>query len=178
MVPPGLSYDAVTQTQIHERTWDRRPDGYRRFESSVVIGRGDAAWASAADVLQWGVKTRSGFDVRPSAASASDDLHVVPDRDYTLVARIGPVRLQEPVRVVDVVDLPDRRGFAYGTRPGHPVSGEEAFIVHRATDGTVWLTLRSLTRASGGWRRLLFPAALLAQPFYRRRYQAALRQPA
>lgn len=173
----GLSYDAVTATQIHARTWDRHPDGYRRHERSVVIGHGPDAWDAAAAVLRWGVKTRSGFDVLSDAGSPVGTGPVVAGRDYTLVARIGPVRLREPVRVVDVVDLPDRRGFAYGTRPGHPVSGEEAFIVHRTPDGTVWLTLRSLTRASGGWRRLLLPAALLAQPFYRRRYQAALRQP-
>lgn len=127
-------------------------------------------------MLRWGVKTRSGFDVLSTSARSLVDLEVATGRDYTLVARIGPLRLREPVRVVDVVDLPDRRGFAYGTRPGHPVSGEEAFIVHRAPDETVWLTLRSLTRTARGWRRALFPVALLAQPFYRRRYQAALRR--
>ncbi|MBU8820992.1 DUF1990 domain-containing protein, partial [Mycolicibacterium goodii] len=41
---------------------------------------------------------------------------------------------------------PDRCGFAYGTLHGHPVCGEEAFIVHRDRAGTVFLTLRSLTR--------------------------------
>jgi uncharacterized protein (UPF0548 family) len=39
--------------------------------------------------------------------------------------------VREPVRVVAVADLPDRRGFAYDTLPGHPVTGEEAFIAHR-----------------------------------------------
>lgn len=184
-MPAGLSYDAVARTEVHAPTWDAHPAGYRRFERSVVIGHGPQAWALAAVVLEWGVKTRSGFDVHatpsssPSSSSPSDPtgLGVVSGRDYTLVARIGPVRLREPVRVVDVVDLPDRRGFAYGTRPGHPVSGEEAFIVHRDADGTVWLTLRSLTRAARGWRHALLPAALLAQPLYRRRYQQALRHP-
>ena len=40
---------------------------------------------------------------------------------------LGPVRA--PCRVVYVVDEPDRRGFAYGTLPGHAESGEELFLV-------------------------------------------------
>ena len=36
-----------------------------------------------------------------------------------------------PCRVVDVVDEPDRRGFAYGTLPGHPETGEERFMAQR-----------------------------------------------
>ncbi|MFF4764469.1 DUF1990 family protein [Streptomyces sp. NPDC001292] len=69
-------------------------------------------------------------------------------------------------------------GFAYGTLPGHPVCGEEAFVVHRSPDGTVALTIRSLTRAAphGPWR-LLFPALLLTQQFFRRRYQRSLTRP-
>ncbi|QEU84054.1 DUF1990 family protein [Streptomyces viridosporus] len=67
-------------------------------------------------------------------------------------------------------------GLTYGTRRGHPVSGEEAFVVHRDDDGRVHLTLRSLTRAAPAapWRFLL-PLLLLAQRCVRRRY---LRAPA
>ena len=36
--------------------------------------------------------------------------------------------LQAPCRVVYVIDEPDIRGFAYGTLPGHPESGEERFV--------------------------------------------------
>ncbi|MFC5727606.1 MULTISPECIES: DUF1990 family protein [Nocardioides] len=166
-----LSYDAVGQTRIDRDDWDGCPRGYRRFERTVDIGQGPEDWErSSADVLRWAVKLRSGFDVRDGAAG----LEVVENRGYELVARLGPLRLREPVRVVEVVRSPDRCGFAYGTRTGHPVSGEEAFIVHRSPDGTVRLTLRSLTRAAAGWRRVLFPIALVAQRLYRRRYLRAL----
>jgi uncharacterized protein (UPF0548 family) len=77
--------------------------------------------------------------------------------------------------VVSVVDIPDRCGFAYGTRPGHPVTGEEAFIVHRDGGGDVWFTQRSLTQPGLGPWRLAFPAVLVAQRCYRRRYTHALR---
>jgi len=57
----------------------------------------------------------------------------------------------------------------------HPVSGEEAFIVHRTPDGEVWLTLRSLTRASRGRWWWAFPVLLVAQKYYRRRDRLALK---
>ena len=121
--------------------------------------------------MQWGVKMRSGFDVRPVSGT---DLRVSEGRHFTLATSVGPIRVREPVRVVSVVDLPDRCGFAYGTLPGHPVTGEEAFIVHRKQDGSVWFTLRSLTRPGLGHWRLAFPATLVAQRWYRRRYVRAL----
>jgi uncharacterized protein (UPF0548 family) len=117
--------------------------------------------------MSWGVKTRSGFSVVPTKVS----IGATP----SLVAHFGPLRIREPVRVVAVVDEPHRRGFAYGTLDGHPVSGEEAFVVHRDARGEVWLTLRSITRRSPGRWRLVFPVLLLAQRWYRRRYRRALR---
>ena len=148
------------------------PAGSRPYERTVPVGHGDAywTWASAA-VLSWGVKTRSGFAVE---SEGGGDVGVRPGADYWLIARIGPFRIREPARVVAVVDRPDRCGFAYGTLDGHPVSGEEAFVLHRTGDGAVHLTLRSLTRPGGGRWRLVFAAVLVAQRWYRMRYSKAL----
>jgi uncharacterized protein (UPF0548 family) len=87
------------------------------------------------------------------------------------------VTVREPVRVVAVVDQPARRGFSYGTLSGHPVSGEEAFVVHHSPDGRVWLTLRSLTRPGDGAWRWAFPLILIAQRHYRGRYLRAFAAP-
>jgi uncharacterized protein (UPF0548 family) len=147
---------------------------FRRAELSAVVGRGDDAFRRAADdVLHWRVKTRSGFVV--------DDTEPVEEGRRVRVVvpvGVGPLvlaRIVEPVEVVEVVELPERVGFAYRTLPGHPVSGEEAFVVHRDGDEVV-LTIRSLTRPapSGVWR-LLFPVLLIAQRVVRRRYLRALR---
>jgi uncharacterized protein (UPF0548 family) len=83
--------------------------------------------------------------------------------------------VEEPVEVVAVVQEATRIGFSYRTLPGHPVDGEEAFIVHRRGD-EVHLTIRSLTRAASQqpWR-LLFPFLLIAQRVVQRRYRRALR---
>jgi uncharacterized protein (UPF0548 family) len=168
----SLSYDAVGLTCAGDEVWTQHPAGYRRRRRTVSVGHGSQHWdAAVLALLGWQVKTRSGFVVEPMTAG----VRVQEQADYRLVARVGPVTVREPVRVVAVVDRPTRCGFAYGTLEGHPVSGEEAFIVHRTVDGENWLTVRSLTRASrGGWR-WAFPFLLVAQAFYRRRYLRALR---
>jgi uncharacterized protein (UPF0548 family) len=164
----ALTYEAVGATAPGERRWQAQPAGYRRHDEVVALGRGEATWrAASVAVLEWAVKTRSGFAVEPPSP-------VRKGADHWLTARVGPLIVREPVRVVAVVDEPSRRGFAYGTLGGHPVSGEEAFVVHRDGD-TVLLTLRSLTRAAPGPWRLVFPVLLVAQRWYRRRYRRALR---
>lgn len=84
---------------------------------------------------------------------------------------------REPVRVVAVIDEPNRRGFAYGTLPGHPLSGEELFVVERRDDESVWLTIRSLSRpAAAGWW-IALPLLRLAQAIFTSRYEHALTRP-
>ncbi|MFQ1003431.1 DUF1990 family protein [Modestobacter sp. SSW1-42] len=171
MTPP-LTGPPAGATRPQDERWTP-PPGWRGYERTAVTGSGPGHWAAAsAAVLEWGVKTRSGFAVEPAADGSR---RVVAGTDPWLVAAVGPLRVREPVRVVAVVTEPDRCGFAYGTLPGHLVAGEEAFVVSRAPDGTVSLTLRSLTRSSPGVWRLAFPALLVAQRWYRRRYLRALR---
>lgn len=142
---------------------------FARSEISVVVGRGDAVWRRASrDVLGWAVKTRSGFAVDDPARLSAGDVRLV-------TARVAGITIREPIEVVEVVDTPSRVGFSYRTLPGHPVRGEEAFVVDRDGD-VVRLTIRSLTApaASGPWR-LLYPLLRIAQVVARRRYLRALR---
>ena len=141
---------------------------YRRSEATALLGVGDGVWERAThDVLRWAVKTRSGFIVEDAGK-------VVPRTELQVTARFAGVTVREPVEVVDVVETGARVGFSYRTRPGHPVSGEEAFIVHRRGE-SVFLTVRSLTAPSTAqpWRAL-FPLLRIVQVFARRRYLRAL----
>ena len=121
------------------------------------------------DVLRWRVKTRSGFEVAADRAVTTGYRPVIR-------VRMAGLTVVEPVDVVDVVRERDRAGFAYRTLPGHPVDGEEAFIVQRTGD-EVDLVVRSLTRAAltGRWRPV-FPLLLVAQAVARGRYHRALRR--
>jgi uncharacterized protein (UPF0548 family) len=75
-----------------------------------------------------------------------------------------------PVRVVYVLDEPDRRGAAFGTLPGHPLAGEELFVVERRDDDSVWLTVRIFSRPAGGFWSAVRPALRLVQSLLVRRY--------
>lgn len=166
-----LTYAPAGASCPADEQWRQRT-GPRPYQRTVLVGHGDDVWRDATSALwSWGVKTRSGFTVVPADGGSPI---VRPGADYWLIAGIGPIRVREPARVVVVVETPDRCGFAYGTLEGHPVSGEEAFVLHRDAEGAVFLTLRSLTRAGRGRWRMAFPAVLVAQRWYRARYARAL----
>lgn len=143
--------------------------------------------------MNWQVKIRSGFDLEMGSAAGSwDDAGVAessltsgvkptrPPRvevgqEPTIFVRLGPFQLPEPARVIDVVEETDRVGFTYGTKPGHPITGEESFILIRTRDDRVFLVLRSVSRPGFGIWRLGEPLVRIAQIIYRRRYAKALR---
>lgn len=133
------------------------PDGYRLVERRTALGVGDTTRDDAiAIVVAWGVKTRSGFRVRPVTTA------VRPGEEYTIT--LGPVR--EPVQVEWV----DAAGFGYTTLHGHPLSGEEAFIVEQDSAGTVTFVNRSVSRPASLRWRILSPLLRLAQAYFVRRY--------
>ena len=75
-----------------------------------------------------------------------------------------------PVRVVFVVDEPTKLGAAFGTLPGHPLAGEELFLVDRRADDSVWLTVRMFSRAADGPWKLALPVLRAIQFVVVRRY--------
>lgn len=136
--------------------------GFRLLEREAVIGRGDAHWSAATSaILRWEIKTRSGFRVEGAVEEGAD---------VTIIA-LGFIR--EPVRVVYVIDEPDRCGYAYGTRRGHPLRGEELFVLERRGTDTV-LRIRSFSRPAGVWW-LVAPVLRTAQYIVLRRYLVALK---
>jgi uncharacterized protein (UPF0548 family) len=102
---------------------------------------------------------------------------LVPGDSVVLGIPFGPIHVKAPARVVYVVDELNRKGFAYGTLPGHPESGEESFIVEQTDDGSVWLEISAFSRpAHFGWW-LVYPVLRLSQEFYTRRYFESLSGP-
>jgi uncharacterized protein (UPF0548 family) len=102
---------------------------------------------------------------------------VVPGDSVRLGIPFGPFRVRAPARVVYVVDELTRKGFAYGTLPGHPESGEESFIVEQTADGSVWLEISAFSRPATVVWWLVYPVLLLTQRFYTRRYFESLSGP-
>ncbi len=103
---------------------------------------------------------------------------VVPgDTAWIVIPVVGPWGVRSPARVVYVIDEPNRKGFAYGTLPGHPESGEEAFVVDQAADGSVWLTITAFSRPSAWYWWALYPVLRMFQEYYTRRYLRSLAGP-
>ncbi|TFC03954.1 DUF1990 family protein [Cryobacterium mannosilyticum] len=100
--------------------------------------------------------------------------YIVNGMSAHLSVKVGPFTIDAPVRVVYVIDEPDRVGFAYGTMVGHPASGEESFIVDKRDDDSVWLTIRAFSRPSTWRYRLGWPVARLQQAKFTKRYLRAL----
>ena len=82
----------------------------------------------AQGILTWELQRRSGLRVRTES-----DV-VVPGARVVSGFGVGPFRINAPCEVVWVRrpvpgDGPQSAGFGYGTLPGHPARGEEAFEV-------------------------------------------------
>jgi uncharacterized protein (UPF0548 family) len=159
-----LTYSAVGAT----RDLSRVPQGFRAIERRAVIGHGEADFAAATfRIMHWGLQTGSGMTVDLAGPIQVGDT-------VKLTIPFGPLRVVSPAEVVYVVDEPRLAGFAYGTLPGHPESGEEAFLVELGDDGTVRVVIRAFSRPASWFWRLGSPVLRIAQELYTRRYLRAL----
>jgi len=165
---------AVTYPDVGATLADDRlpPVGYRATRRDVDLGVGREVFERAvAAAFDWQIQRRAGIRVRVQGAGAdARSLRI----DDVAVMRV-PLWLRDvPCRVVAVVDESRRAGFAYGTLPGHPESGEEAFLVEHRGDDSVVLRIRAFSRPSSWLFRIGYPAVLLMQSFYTRRYERSL----
>jgi uncharacterized protein (UPF0548 family) len=142
------------------------PAGYHHVQKSAVIGRGRSRFEDAADKgMRWGMLRGAGLRVEATTEVVAVGSEVI--------VHLGPVRA--PCRVVYIVDESDRRGFAYGTLPGHAESGEERFVVryNPATDD-VYADVLAFSRHATWWSRLGSPVTSVAQRVVTARYLRAL----
>jgi len=145
------------------------PSGYHYVRRSVVVGTGmDRFQDVARTLLGWEMHRRAGVSVRPSSESVVEGA--------VAVLRLGWVALgvNAPVRVVYVVNEDRRKGFAYGTLPGHPESGEEAFVVELRDDGAVRFSISAFSRPASRLARAGGPITRRVQSWLTNRYLRAV----
>lgn len=117
------------------------PLGYDTVTESAIVGAGVAQFSLLADgIRNWQIQRQSGVDVAADSP-AREGVNVA------LAQRFGPVAIVFGCRVVWTVDEPNRNGFAYGSLPGHPEAGEEAFIAELEPDGAVRFRVFGFTSA-------------------------------
>jgi uncharacterized protein (UPF0548 family) len=152
-----LSYSEVGATAAAEL-----PAGYGHLRVEKQIGTGQQRFEQAADaVMRWGMQRGAGLRVQANSEVA--------EVDTVVLVRMG--FLPAPCRVVYVIDEPDIRGFAYGTLPGHPESGEERFVVRRdPTTSAVFAEVSAFSRPATWWSKAGRPLVSVAQRVVARRY--------
>ncbi|MFE5817073.1 DUF1990 family protein [Streptomyces sp. NPDC056479] len=144
------------------------PPGFHPLHVRTRIGEGEDVFRRAAEaVMTWEMHRELGVGIDASSERAAPEVDVT----VTLAGLI-----KAPCRVVWTVEEYRRIGWAYGTLPGHPECGEEAFLVERTGDGTVWLTIRAFSRAAKWYTRAGGAATRGLQQAYARRCGASLRQ--
>jgi uncharacterized protein (UPF0548 family) len=157
--PPGVTLGAAGLS------------GFRTDRYEAELGAGAEVFARAvAGLRAWAAHRGAGVRVEPPDAPLVEGTTVV------VVTRMGPASVLAACRVVAVVDEPRRFGFAYGTLPLHPESGEEAFLVERTADDVVRFRVVAVSRPAHPLARLGAPVARLVQRRVTKGYLEALRR--
>jgi uncharacterized protein (UPF0548 family) len=142
------------------------PPGYNHLGFVSQIGTGQQRFEQAADaVMHWGMQRGAGLRVEASSG--------VVTVGTVVVVKLG--FLPAPCRVVYVIDEPNLRGFAYGTLPGHPESGEERFAVrYDPVSAAVFAEVSSFSRPATRWSKVGKPLLAVGQRVIAKRYLRAV----
>lgn len=144
-----------------------RPAGHGWLERSAPLIRRDFEGACK-DLFTWRLQERAGLRVQASESPLREDTVVL------MRLGLGPASVRIPCRVVYVVNEPKLRGFAYGTLPGHPESGEERFVLQQHADGSINISITAFSHPATRLTRLGGPLARQAQQVMTTRYLRAL----
>src|SRR4051794_8901616 len=123
----------------HRATAGPLPIGYSHLRRRTRVGAGPGALERAGDALhRWQMHSDAGLIVAADGPAQTG---------RTVVLGLGrPLSLVLPCRVVWAIEEEHRRGFAYGTLPGHPECGEESFVVERDAEGEIWLEVTAFSK--------------------------------
>lgn len=155
-------------------TW---PNGFAHVDRSLMVGRGEETFAALAEgIMTWQIQRRAGLTVK-APARAAVGARVVSGFG------VGALRLPVPCEVVWALEPAAQpegsqellAGFGYGTLPGHPALGEEAFIAQMKPDGGVHFRLLAFSKPAGLIYTLGSPVTKLTQAGVTRSYLQAAR---
>ena len=132
---------------------------YRSSSRSRDVGDADAFDLVAEALLTWEVHRRTGFRIVSAPPRA------VVGAEF--VARAPFVPVTSHCEVTELIDSVGRVGFTYRTLPGHPLDGEETFLVERHGDRTIF-SVSERSRPARFVTRL--PGARLIQARINERY--------
>jgi uncharacterized protein (UPF0548 family) len=159
--------DSLTYTPVGGSLSAVAPDGMRHHSWTSTLP--DGSFGLGVEALQsWSVHRGAGLEIATDGAIAAG----------TNVALSAPLPLgyvDACCRIVAVIEERDRYGFAYGTLPTHPESGEESFLVVRDGDH-VRFEVQAVSKPRHPLARLVPPVADRLQDLAVRKYLSAMQR--
>jgi len=153
------------------REGDSAPPGYVSDRYGCELGRGDRVFRVARAAIET-------FRMYPAPWTDVISNHAI-DVDAVFVARIRHLGIWSlnPCRIIDVVDEPERYGFAFRTLRGHAERGEERFEVvwDRASDAVAY-RVAAFSRPAHLLARIGSPIARAYQLRFQRESCEAMRR--
>jgi uncharacterized protein (UPF0548 family) len=129
-----------------------QPEGFHHDSYEAELGSGSDTFERAVLGLKtWKAHRLPGMRLFPPGQEIRTGANVIVTMGTPMVA------LAAPCRIVSVIDGQTRWGFAYGTLPGHPEQGEEAFVVSISPDQTVRFEIKAFSRPGDPLVRLSGP---------------------
>jgi uncharacterized protein (UPF0548 family) len=129
------------------------PSGYFIDRTRVKLGTGESVFMRAQAALCRWDQFRLGW-----VEAYSTSTLIEPGSAVAVMVNLAGLWWLSACRVIYLIDevLPIQRfGFAYGTLPDHPASGEERFLVERdPADDVVWYEILAFSRPHGLKSRL------------------------
>jgi uncharacterized protein (UPF0548 family) len=157
--------DEVTYAEVECTRSAALPAGYHQDRATLQIGIGEVSWQLAQQAITlWKAHGHAGLTVTPTGAPLEEGSTVLVSRG------MGPLLFMAPCRIVYHTSEPRRFGFGYGTLPGHPEQGEEAFHVLRRDDGIVVAEIMAFSRPAELSTKLAAPLVRGVQKVAIRRY--------
>jgi uncharacterized protein (UPF0548 family) len=160
--------EPLTYTPIGGSLGGAVPAGLKRREWSTELAGAAAFERGRRAIRGWGVHRGAGLEVLPDG----------PLTVGTNVAISAPLPLgyvEITCRVVAIIDELDRFGFAYGTLPVHPETGEESFVISRGDHGARF-DVRAVSRPVDPFARAFSLIASRLQDAAVRRYLSSMQR--
>jgi uncharacterized protein (UPF0548 family) len=155
------------------------------------IGFGESDFERAVPrVMAWQMHRAAGISVTPIRQVKPGEVSTGVTASQVRVGDVVELRLgfwivgvSARCMVVDVLDARNPRatrmpvreaGFSYGTLPGHPERGEEAFVVRLLDDGAAVASVAAFSQPARWFSRLAPPVSRAIQREIARRYVSAM----
>jgi uncharacterized protein (UPF0548 family) len=147
------------------------PEEFHHDCYETVLGYGPDTFQRAVA----GLKTWEAHDL-PGVRIFPNEQEILTGATVIVTLGTAMLALAAPCRIVGVVDGQTRWGFAYGTLPGHPEQGEEAFVISLSPDQSVRFEIEAFSRPHDPLVRLSGPIGRGIQKGGTRAYLRALKR--